>query len=274
MSREEIINSAIAKYVAEKGGYDFYESRIDRGATKITKEGYVSLFKIKTMEKLVTYQIDELGLTADVVNALHRPGTHECATGDLIGFEMINSHRKTVGLLGSAMLLLGSLCPIVSLPVVGSINYVHNGRGDGLLIIAISIASIYFALCSKYSQLRRTGLASLAIISTSLWMFQIRISELKSSLDRDLDGNPFRGIADLAFSSVRLEWGWILLIGGSLTLITLSCLVKTERGLILPRNALILESGSYSRNLPLLVGLTVVAGLVFALILNGLGFAS
>jgi hypothetical protein len=157
--------------------------------------------------------------------------------------------------------------------VVGSINYVHNGRGDGVLIIAISIASAYFCLTSRYAQLRRTGLASLVVISTTLWMFQIRTSELKASLDRDLSGNPFRGLADFAFSSVRLEWGWILLIGGSLTLITLSCLDKTESGLILPRQALRPEPGSYSRNIPLLVDLSAVLGLVFAAILNMLGLA-
>ena len=271
MRREEIISSAIAKYVAEKGGYDFYASRIDRKATTITTDGYVTLFKRKSMEKLAVYQIDELGLSADVVNALHQPALHESTNADYISFELIDDRRTIVGLAGSAMLLIGSLCPIVSLPVVGSINYVYNGRGDGLLIIAISVASAYFSFTSRYAQLRRTGLASLAVISTSLWSFQIKISELKASLNSDLEGNPFRGLADLAFSSVRLEWGWILLIGGSLTLITLSCLVKTESGLIMPRHVLRPEPGSYSRNLPLLVGLTVVFGLILASILNALG---
>jgi hypothetical protein len=273
MSKEEIISAAIAKYVAEKGGYDFYASRVDRRAIKISEEGYVMLFKKKTLEKLATYQMDELGISAEVINSINQPLSTGVTNEELNGFEFKSDHRKIVGLIGSTVLLIGSICPIVSLPVVGSVNYLHNGRGDGLLIIAIAIASAYFALTSRYVQLRRTGLAALAVISTTLWMFQIKIGEIKASLERDLADNPFRGLADLAFSSVRLEWGWVLLIGGSMTLITLSCLVKKESTLILPRHAIRPESGNYSSNIPLLVGLTVVFGSVVATILNVLGIA-
>lgn len=268
MSREEIISSAIAKYVAEKGGYDFYESRVDQAASEITRDGFVVLYRKKTKEKLATYQVDELGLSADIVNAVHQPSDQEPSIGIVISFETTGDNRKIVGLASSAILLIGSLSPIVSIPLASSINYVHNERGDGLLIIAISVASAYFSLTSKYNQLRRTGLASLAVISTTLWMFQLKISELKGSLDRDLTGNPFRGLADAAFSSVRLEWGWILLIGGSLTLISLSCLVKSEKGLVLPRYAIRPEPGNFGRNIPLLVGLATIFGLIFALFLS------
>ena len=70
MSNEQIINAAIAKYVIEKGGFEFYASRVDRAATKFTREGYIILFRKKTKEKLVAYQIDELGLSAEEANSL------------------------------------------------------------------------------------------------------------------------------------------------------------------------------------------------------------
>ena len=38
---------------------------------------------------------------------------------------------------------------------------------------------------------------------------------MKSQMESELAGNPFRGLADMAMQSVQLQWGWALLIVGA-----------------------------------------------------------
>ena len=45
--------------------------------------------------------------------------------------------------------------------------------------------------------------------------FQMKISDMKSQMESELAGNPFRGLADMAMQSVQLQWGWALLIVGA-----------------------------------------------------------
>ena len=42
------------------------------------------------------------------------------------------TNRQLLGILGSAILFIGVFMPIVKLPVVGKMNYFHNGRVDGV----------------------------------------------------------------------------------------------------------------------------------------------
>jgi uncharacterized protein YjbI with pentapeptide repeats len=42
---------------------------------------------------------------------------------------------QILGILGSILLFLGAFAPVVSFPIVGSINFLKNGTGDGLILI-------------------------------------------------------------------------------------------------------------------------------------------
>jgi hypothetical protein len=45
-------------------------------------------------------------------------------------------------LVAAVVMALGAFCPIIHLPIVGSINYVMRGNGDGIIIIGCSFAII------------------------------------------------------------------------------------------------------------------------------------
>jgi hypothetical protein len=47
-----------------------------------------------------------------------------------------------------------------------------------------------------------------------------RIAQMNSSLQSDLAGNPFRGMAEALAGSVQLEYGWAVLVVGSLFLLS------------------------------------------------------
>ncbi len=269
MANDEIIAAAIARYVSDNAGYEFYSARVDRSASKIISNSWVRLFKKKTGELLAEYRIDELAAPPEWPGQpVHPREQSDPDAVDVSGIEIIDDKRKLIGISGSILLLVGDFSPVATLPMAGSISYLHNGRADGIIIAVISVISLYFSLTSNYFNLRFTGLASLVVISTSLWSFHFRIGDLKASLDRQLAGNPFRGLAEIALAAVRLEWGWVLLMGGGLILLISSMLIKTDRGLALPRHALSLRAGRLSENLPFLLLEALLLGLVIAAFLK------
>ena len=51
-----------------------------------------------------------------------------------------------MGLAGSLILVLGAFCPLISVPIMGSINYFQNGKGDGVAIVVLAFISIFLVL--------------------------------------------------------------------------------------------------------------------------------
>jgi len=132
------------------------------------------------------------------------------------------SRGRTLGLIGAGLLAIGVFTPIVRVPVVGSINYFRNGTGDGTVLLVIALLAVVAALLKRTSWLLPCGTASLALL-TIVWLsLRERISEMQASMNRDLEGNPFRGIADAMSQSVQLEWGWAVMVAGAGLLIAAS----------------------------------------------------
>jgi hypothetical protein len=120
------------------------------------------------------------------------------------------SQRTTLGITGSALLAVGAFLPLVSVPIVGSITYVHNGRGDGIIVLALAVLSALIVLAKRFRVLWLTGLASLALIGYSF----LNIRAAIALMEMELANNPFRGLAN-----VQLQWGWAVLIVGAVLLL-------------------------------------------------------
>jgi uncharacterized protein YjbI with pentapeptide repeats/type II secretory pathway pseudopilin PulG len=126
---------------------------------------------------------------------------------------------QILGIVGSILLFLGAFAPVVSFPIVGSINFLKNGTGDGLILIALAVASVFFIFRRMYQWVWLSGLGALAVVSLNFIFLQVKLSEMQLRMQNELAGNPFKGIADLAVQSIHLEWGWaILLIGSGLVI--------------------------------------------------------
>jgi hypothetical protein len=129
-------------------------------------------------------------------------------------------------LVAAAVMALGAFCPVVSFPILGSMNYVMGGRGDGIYIVACSAAIIALVL-SGYR--RTTGIlavGALFMMMMSVVGLAAKLSEARAGLVRD--SGPFAGLATLIANSVGLEWGWLLLIGGALGVVILALLAPGE----------------------------------------------
>ena len=136
--------------------------------------------------------------------------------------------RQLLGVLGSAILFIGVFMPIVKLPVVGEMNYFHNGRGDGVIILALAVTSFVFVLIQWYRQLWITSLSSAAVLAFTFFNFQSTMSQATRQMEAELKDNPFRGLADLAVQSVQLQWGWAVLVIGIACLIVVAAMKDTD----------------------------------------------
>jgi hypothetical protein len=129
------------------------------------------------------------------------------------------NNRQLFGILGSALLFIGVFMPIVKVPVIGDMNYFANGKGDGVLILALAVISLVLVLLRFYRELWITALGSAAVLAFTFFNLQSRMSEMSAKMETDLKDNPFRGLAELAMQSVQLQWGWAVLVIGIALLI-------------------------------------------------------
>lgn len=131
----------------------------------------------------------------------------------------ITQNPKALAFIGAAILTFGTFVPIVSLPIVGSVNYFANGEGDGVLLVALAGVTAILAFLNQTRHVLWTGMAAAALLAWALLRFANLKSEMQAKMDEELAGNPFRGLAEAAMGSVQLQWGWIVLVAGAGTII-------------------------------------------------------
>ena len=126
---------------------------------------------------------------------------------------------KSLALIGASMLFIGAFLPIVSLPIVGQMNYFQNGRGDGVVIVVLAAIIAGCAATERVRIVLWPGLASLAVLAWTFIRLQNAIGEMREKMDAELAGNPFRGLAEAAMGAVQLQWGWAVLFIASLLVV-------------------------------------------------------
>jgi hypothetical protein len=136
---------------------------------------------------------------------------------------MIEKLTKTdIGILiASAAMAFGAFCPLIKLPIVGSLNYFMNGRGDGIFVVGCSAAIV---ACVTFGYRRTAGLlASGALVMTLMLLvrFSSLLSEAQKSLPKD-DKGLFGALGKVVVESVGFEWGWLFLIGGPIGVVILA----------------------------------------------------
>jgi hypothetical protein len=128
--------------------------------------------------------------------------------------------RFDIGILvAAAAMAIGAFCPIVHLPIVGSMNYVMGGRADGVFVVGCAGAIIVLVI-SGYR--RTTGIiaaGALFTMLTTLVPLAEKLSEARAGIEKGM--GPFSGLGILMANSVGLGWGWLLLVGGALSVIVI-----------------------------------------------------
>ena len=128
--------------------------------------------------------------------------------------------KQLVGLMGSIVLLVGVFTPIVSMPIIGSMNYFQYRKSEGIIITMFAVISFILTLAKKYRGLWFTGLAALGVVALTFFNLQMEMSKADSQMGSESTGSLFEGLVNLAMWSIRLQWGWATLIVGAMLVIT------------------------------------------------------
>jgi HEAT repeat protein len=126
---------------------------------------------------------------------------------------------------GAAVLLLGVFLPLVSLPVVGTRNYIQNGTGDGIIILILAGIAAFAVVTKAFRCVWVCGLASLALLAFTFTKLQVRLAEARDALA----DNPFKGLGEAAINSIQLQWAWPVLILGAVLVVTGAIIAETHR---------------------------------------------
>lgn len=141
-------------------------------------------------------------------------------------------NSKTMGFVGSGLLIVGLFLPIATLPFLGSVTLMSNGFNViaiGLLILGLLSGVLNWA--ERREALIWTGGAALLTVIYMFGRLQWSMMEMRSNLAQGLEGNPFAGLAQTAMASVGLQWGWLILAVGPAVLLYVAVQDRKAEGL-------------------------------------------
>jgi len=124
------------------------------------------------------------------------------------------SHKNMI-FLGAALLVAGLFAPIVTIPIIGSVNLFGNGGNlAGLILMAFAALSAGLALKDRQADAIWPGAAACGVVIYCFGRLQFGMAEMRNSL-KELEGNPFAGLAEGAMGAVQIQWGWLVLAAGA-----------------------------------------------------------
>ncbi|MEB3263521.1 MAG: hypothetical protein VKJ66_04025 [Synechococcus sp.] len=272
MDSHSAITRALEQYIRDKGGHAFYAKRVNTSKSHVTRDGYVVLWSAQKPVEVARYSLDDLGFTPEQTFLLlgnndALPKT-QADDDESPGLEVTVSDKRTlIGVSGAALVALGCFSPIVKLPIVREISYVNNLRTDGMIVLLSSGAIFYCIVTGKRYVAKILAEVSLLVTFTTFWLLQIKIGEFRSSIDRDLSGNPFKGIAIAAADAMGLGWGWILLFSGLTMVLCHVFLEQRDGDYYLPSHVWRLNLKQPQQSLVSIFIGSLAAGLILAAII-------
>lgn len=128
--------------------------------------------------------------------------------------------NKNLAFAGAALLVVGLFTPILSMPIVGSVNLFNNGSNwSALILLGLAALTAGLAAKDRTEEVLWPGAAVAAILIYLFARLQYALSAMRESALRELEGNPFAGLAQTALGSIQLQWGWIILAMGAALLV-------------------------------------------------------
>ncbi len=152
------------------------------------------------------------------------------------------------GVIGSALLLLGCLSPVVRLSVVG-LNLFSLGQLSmhaqigGYLLVALAVAGLVLSLAGRYRHLWKCGATASLFLLVALVTFWSKMAAAKAGMAQGVSkfqaqvphgpANPAMeqfatAMAKVMQVQIGLGWGWVPLFAGATMLVVASFLAPRD----------------------------------------------
>lgn len=123
--------------------------------------------------------------------------------------------NRNIAFAGAALLVFGLFAPIVTMPIIGTINlFSSGGNPTALALLVLSLVGAGLAAKERDTEVLWVGAAACGTVIYSFGRLQYGMAQMRESLN-DLADNPFGGLAAGALQTVQIQWGWVVLAAGA-----------------------------------------------------------
>lgn len=128
--------------------------------------------------------------------------------------------KKMLALIGVAVLIVGLFLPIITLPIVGSVNLLMpgGGIGDGIFVLVFALIAGGLALAGHVKHVIWPALGSLAFIGYKFFEMKGAIDSGRDRIAEQGGGSEMAAALGNAMQINYLGWG-VLVIGAVILLV-------------------------------------------------------
>ncbi len=116
--------------------------------------------------------------------------------------------KQILGVAGAIILGIGAFCPIVSMKAAGALTFFNQGRGDGVILLALAAGALMLAILRRQTTLLASAVGAAGLVGYDLYRFWVRLDQARAELaaggasPEQLAGAP------------QLSWGWLVMAAG------------------------------------------------------------
>ena len=121
--------------------------------------------------------------------------------------------KNYTALLGVILLIVGGMCPMLHIPIIGNWNYWDIDTVLASIVYTLSAIALLAAISRKQSLLRYCGWLLLLMLLFTLTAVYFKVNDYFSFI-------PLKKIAAAASRMIRFRWlGWGLMFAGAFIII-------------------------------------------------------
>lgn len=135
---------------------------------------------------------------------------------------------QLIGVLGSILLLIGVFLPIVQIPIVGSVALFVGLKSYGSIVLLLAVLSFFLILYNQAKTLLLAGTTALSLILYNLYKANEYVNRIQDKAEAQINDSMFGGLAVAMSQSVKLEFGWLFLIAGSICILSAATAINKE----------------------------------------------
>ena len=124
------------------------------------------------------------------------------------------SQQKVLSIGGMLLVFISLFTPLVSLPIVGSMNLLQYNVPAAIFTIIVCVGSLYLTIKERYRDILYGSISLLALMVVLFINIYVKIESVKADITKGLEGNMFAGLATAMSAAIRIEWGWALIFIG------------------------------------------------------------
>lgn len=130
---------------------------------------------------------------------------------------------RTQGIIGSAIMAVGGMSPLMHIPIIGNWNYFDVDMRLAIAFYVLVVAALIGSFARKAGLIKFAGWGAVILVLITLAGIYFKAHDSFSFLH-------FKKLVNFAAGMVKYKWGWYVILAGAFILVT----VRTPKILIEP----------------------------------------